>query len=425
MFCYIFMLYVSLKIIDDDIDVPHNINENELNEFLTAEDAPQVCGIVDDRPLSMRVDDYRKSDKWKLVGSDDELKETEPTKNSHKNKRANYDSDLSPSRNKNSDSDASPPRKTQSTVKRKSRFTDSSPPRKPRNDSSPPRRVRKKSESDASPPRRTRRNSDSDASPPRRTRKAPESDASPPRRTRRHSDSDASPPRRTRKTSNSDVNHTNSKIKRKSRFTDASPPRRSKKNSESDNSPPRKLNKNSDTRHEKHSTSSAPKKLTKTLDGKVAGLQSGKDLKIECVALKKREDDLFKNMSAEISGKDAAPILRDRKTGKKRDLEKEAIEEFEKQQIENAKKEKYDRWGKGLKQVEDRRDKIQEELHEMSKPLARYADDEDLEKYLKDQEREGDPMLQYIRKKKKDKAIASGDPSKLFVILVGYLFFLS
>ncbi|KAJ8966689.1 hypothetical protein NQ317_014018 [Molorchus minor] len=37
----------------------------------------------------------------------------------------------------------------------------------------------------------------------------------------------------------------------------------------------------------------------------------------------------------------------------------------------------------------------------MNKPLARYADDEDLERYLKEQEREGDPMLNYIRKKKK------------------------
>ena len=35
----------------------------------------------------------------------------------------------------------------------------------------------------------------------------------------------------------------------------------------------------------------------------------------------------------------------------------------------------------------------------MSKPLARYADDEDLERMLKEREREGDPMLAFIRKK--------------------------
>lgn len=35
----------------------------------------------------------------------------------------------------------------------------------------------------------------------------------------------------------------------------------------------------------------------------------------------------------------------------------------------------------------------------MSKPLARYADDADLDKRLRNQEREGDPMLEYIKQK--------------------------
>ncbi len=34
----------------------------------------------------------------------------------------------------------------------------------------------------------------------------------------------------------------------------------------------------------------------------------------------------------------------------------------------------------------------------MSKPLARYADDEDLEKMLKARDRAGDPMLAFIKK---------------------------
>lgn len=38
-------------------------------------------------------------------------------------------------------------------------------------------------------------------------------------------------------------------------------------------------------------------------------------------------------------------------------------------------------------------------LHEMNKPLARYAGDDDLENILKAREREGDPMLDYIRNK--------------------------
>ena len=42
--------------------------------------------------------------------------------------------------------------------------------------------------------------------------------------------------------------------------------------------------------------------------------------------------------------------------------------------------------------------KEKEEAHEMSKPLARYVDDEDLEKMLKEREREGDPMLKFTKK---------------------------
>lgn len=49
--------------------------------------------------------------------------------------------------------------------------------------------------------------------------------------------------------------------------------------------------------------------------------------------------------------------------------------------------------------MEDREEKLKSDLYEMSKPLARYADDADLDKELRDQEREGDPMLRYIKQK--------------------------
>lgn len=72
----------------------------------------------------------------------------------------------------------------------------------------------------------------------------------------------------------------------------------------------------------------------------------------------------------------------------------------------------YSKWGKGLAQQQQQDQNLAEHLHEMSKPFSRYEDDEDLEKHLKDQEREGDPMLDYIRKKKKKQAGegASGRP---------------
>ena len=50
-------------------------------------------------------------------------------------------------------------------------------------------------------------------------------------------------------------------------------------------------------------------------------------------------------------------------------------------------------------------DKVADDLHEMSKPLARYKDDEDLENMLKARDREDDPMLEYIKKKKAKKNV--------------------
>lgn len=66
-------------------------------------------------------------------------------------------------------------------------------------------------------------------------------------------------------------------------------------------------------------------------------------------------------------------------------------------------KEVYDRWGAGLKQIEDFKQRVAIETHEMSKPMARYADDNDLEDYLRNQCRDGDPMARYMQKKSTEK----------------------
>jgi pre-mRNA-splicing factor CWC26 len=43
--------------------------------------------------------------------------------------------------------------------------------------------------------------------------------------------------------------------------------------------------------------------------------------------------------------------------------------------------------------------------------VARYAGDEDLERHLKDQEREGDPMLDYLRAKRRKDNPADDKPA--------------
>lgn len=53
-----------------------------------------------------------------------------------------------------------------------------------------------------------------------------------------------------------------------------------------------------------------------------------------------------------------------------------------------------------LAQAKEREQGREDALHEMDKPLARYVDDADRDALLKAQDRIGDPMLEYLTKKK-------------------------
>ena len=105
-------------------------------------------------------------------------------------------------------------------------------------------------------------------------------------------------------------------------------------------------------------------------------------------------------MDATRSGRHAETVLREKGTGKRRDLEAEKKEKEEKEKRDAERKAKYDRWGKGLVQAANQRTNVEETMHEMAKPLSRMKDDEDLDALLKDRVREEDPMLAFISKKK-------------------------
>ncbi|XP_050530574.1 BUD13 homolog [Daktulosphaira vitifoliae] len=113
-------------------------------------------------------------------------------------------------------------------------------------------------------------------------------------------------------------------------------------------------------------------------------------------------NDLLNSKKVNEEIENNIPIKRDRKTGRKRDLKKEKEDEMLKEEKLKEYKEKYAVWGKGVKQVQDAQEQHNYEIREMQKPLARYADDQDLEEMLKSKVRDGDPMLDYIRKNKKD-----------------------
>lgn len=196
--------------------------------------------------------------------------------------------------------------------------------------------------------------SDSDNSPPRKSRKV-DSDNSPPRRGGGE-DSDISPPRRGGGDS------------------DISPPRKGR-GSDSDISPPR---------------------LKKTLDGKKAGLQNALDLKDELKMIRDKERRVMEGLADEVSGRTAETKVRGRLAEKAR----LAAEEKERKEVPEEVKEKFKQWNRGVAQVAAATKRVEDDLHEMSKPMARGVDDEDRENLLRDQEYADDPMLAYMRKKK-------------------------
>ncbi|XP_024220082.1 BUD13 homolog isoform X3 [Halyomorpha halys] len=360
-----------------------------------------------------RRDKY--GDRIKKKGNNSDLFLPRRNKYGDRGNRKGSDSYLSPPRKNKyedrakrtgSDSDLSPPRKhkNEDRAKRKGSDSDLSPPRKHKNEN---RAKRKGSDSDLSPPRkhknedRAKRNgSDSDLSPPRKNRyetkdkrKRSNYNTSPPRENkynasskRKGNDYDLSPPRK---------NKYEEKARREQNYSDLSPPR---KNRNEERSKRRGTDSDISASSKNHSERN-DKRLDKTLDGKKAGLQDAKNLKEELNKLKEQENALFDKMKASVSGQTAAAIKRDRKTGKIRDTDKEKEEEVKKSTKVIERENKYARWGKGLKQIEEAEERVADYLHEVNKPLARYADDQDLDRMLKAREREGDPMLDYIKNK--------------------------
>ena len=133
------------------------------------------------------------------------------------------------------------------------------------------------------------------------------------------------------------------------------------------------------------------------MEGKRAGLQSGKDLRKESEAFRRREDEAFSKMDKSMTGQNAETNLR---AGKRRELEEKMAKEREKEEKLKKLKEATERWSKGVKQQEAQSARLAQDVQEMSKPLARFADDQDLERMLREQERDGDPMARYMGKKK-------------------------
>ncbi|XP_069470601.1 BUD13 homolog [Ambystoma mexicanum] len=369
----------------------------------------------------------------------------------HRKGRPRSSDELPPRRVRHDSPDLSPPRKVRHNSpnlsppsKRQQPSPDLSPPRKVRHDSpdlSPSRKGRRfspdsrllvnkngentdrlpknrrspslrhhSSSSDLSPPRNERHDSDSDMTPPRKkyiavqpgmkklqnTRGLPTSpnghkrrvvSASPLRKRpaeRSDSDSDLSPPRR------QDI----ISAVRWRLDSDLSPRRRTqKKSSDSDLSPPRRAQSAKDSPLRQQGRSSQASQM---LSGGKAGLVSADILRKEKKDSRRKEQE---NKPLEEESKSAATVFRD-KSGRKRDLQAEREEKKRTAGVKSQREEQYAQWGKGLAQQQMQQQNVLDAAKEIDKPLARYIDDQDLDQMLREQERDGDPMANFIKKKK-------------------------
>lgn len=372
-------------------------------------------------------------------------------KKTKRKEKISDDSDLSPPRKiKNYNSDINSPRKNKKYKLEKNIIH--------KNDSEMSSlRKKRDSNSDVSP-RKNKNDSDSDMSLPRKNRKDSDSDLSPPRKSKKHKHRTKdnfefnTSKRKYESNENIYMNDTNKnrnydskwhryrdeKIERNTMYkhsyknfksdkgyydSNMSPPQKRNRDSTSPNrfrrndrdfykSKSNRIFKENKSKYKNIEEGDTNKQMKKTLDGKKAGLQDAKALREETEAYKKQEAEHFSKLSKEVTGVGQAVVIRDTKTGKKRNLEAEAQEERERQKQQEELDEKYAKWGKGLKQVEDHEEKLKDDLYEMSKPLARYADDADLDKILREQEREGDPMLEYIKQKQIKEGKRKPDPPK-------------
>lgn len=216
-----------------------------------------------------------------------------------------------------------------------------------------------------------------------------------PKRRKRHdsdSDFDVSPQRRARHDSSG---------------SDMSPARPNKQNSDSDFSPNRggeSENEHGDTRKRREI------KPEVVSTGKKAGLQSASELREENKRRRLAEREQFDNLDKNLSGRGAQTTIRDRTSGKKVDTKMEALKKRETEEENARETEKQALWGRGLAQKKEYEKKLEDALHEVDKPLARYRDDKDLDQLLKAKDRKGDPMAAYMAKQKQK--VTGGKPNK-------------
>ena len=133
--------------------------------------------------------------------------------------------------------------------------------------------------------------------------------------------------------------------------------------------------------------------------GHTVGLVTGKAFRRAEAEIRQRRVMEASEVDAELSGKGAETVYRDRR-GRKLDM----LNEFMRQQAQNEgkavqeKQEQYE-WGRGTVQKNNERQFEEELANIKDQPFARHAGDAQLEAMRRQEIRDGDPMAEFMRSK--------------------------
>lgn len=125
------------------------------------------------------------------------------------------------------------------------------------------------------------------------------------------------------------------------------------------------------------------------------GLRTAAQLAEETAKRKRHEERLRRKALKETAGKEEETVYRD-STGKARDTKKEKVEARRQERDDMDKQMAKMEWGKGLVQREDKERRKREEEAMAAKPVARYADDEELNDQQKSEMRWNDPAARFL-----------------------------
>lgn len=206
--------------------------------------------------------------------------------------------------------------------------------------------------------------------------------------------------------------------------SDASPIRQEKlysDNPDSDASPPRKRTFTEEPREASSSKKPKKKKKRRRKDSsgsdsdpspeRKGGLQTANELLEKLAKMKEFAEKKRREKEGDFKVPEA-PVRRDAQ-GNKIDQMLEQAKESAENEEERKKLEKFVLYSKGLVQHKEAMAKRADNSYEMTKPVARYADDDDYNSLLKSKSRgEDDPMAKFTEKKKKKKSKKSKKKKK-------------